>query len=773
MRRADRTRQVAVWLVLVAALAMAGLFVWVRVTTPSDGARIAFYGDGWTAEGVRIAPIDVPAAGLQDGDRIVAVDGRSIEVWLGALTDGTVVRPSSSAPIPYDVLRNDVDPVSTDVTWATPAIVATLLEGWSVVAFSLAVALVAAFVFARRPQEPAAAALVLAAAGAAGSSVPWFLGTTVSDIVVGGPFVLHAVVTGPLYMLLWPASLHLALVFPTPVDAVARHRWIVPGVYLAAFAAYGLATAATLALTPTRLEWVGTWPTIQLALVVPLLATTLALMTRTYRRTADPAARTRLRWAWLGSLASGTIGLFGFMLPELLTSRSLLPISWIGLAALPLPLGLAAGILRDGLFDIDVVVRRTFVYGGLTLGVVASYVAVTSLLTAVVGEDFGFGGSLVATGIAALVALPLRDVLQRAVNRFLYGERDEPWRALRRLGQRLELATDPDRAYPTIVEAVGDALRVPFVGLDVVDEAGRSATVAERGTRREAVVAMPLVHDGDRVGDLTIGVRAGERGFRSDELELLEDLSREIGTAIHALRLREELVRSRERLVLAREEERRRLRRDLHDGLGPSLAAIGLRAEASSELLTADPDAARQVLDDLRDDVATALADLRQVVDGLRPPALDELGLRGAIVAQATRLEGSTASSVAATISVEARPDPLPDLPAAIEVAAYRIAVEALTNAVRHAEARTCRVRLDAGEDLVVEVADDGRGLPATTTPGVGLESMEIRAAEVGGSLRIVRRRGGGTRVEARLPIAGRRLPAAVPADGATGSLRP
>ena len=775
MRRTGRFRKIAVWLALAGSIGAAALFLIFRVATPSDGARVAFYGDAWSAAGVRIDPIDDPAPGLAAGDLVVAVGDRTLEAWLGAVLDPAADRPAASAPIPYGLIRGGA-PVAESVTWTTPAVGATLLAGWSVIVFSVAVAAVAAFVFARRPDEPAAAALVLAACGAAGSSVPWFMGVNVSDVVIGTPFLVHALVTGPLYMVLWPAGLHLAMVFPAPLPIVERHRWIVPGAYTAALGTYALATAAAAILSPTRLEWVGTWPVTQVAVVVPVLALTLGLMVRSYRGTADPAARTRIRWAWLGAVASGTIGLFGYMLPVLVRSEPLLPASWIGLTALPLPLGLAAGILRDGLFDIDVVVRRTFIYGGLTLGVVASYVAVTSAITAAVGDDFGFGGSLVATGVAALVALPLRDALQRIVNRFLYGERDEPWRALRRLGQRLELAADPDRVYPAVVDTVADALRLPYVGLEVVDETGRLVSAAERGRRPAAIVTMPLVHDGERVGDLVLGVRPGERGFRPDESELLDDLARETGSAIQALRMRAELVRSRERLVLAREEERRRLRRDLHDGLGPSLAAIGLRAEASAELVDSDPDAARRLLDELRSDVGTALADIRRLVDGLRPPALDELGLLGAIGEQAARLGGAAGDDAAAapatSISVEGRPDPLPDLPAAVEVAAYRIVVEAMTNAVRHAGAASCRVVLEAGDELVIEVIDDGRGLPRVVSPGVGLESMAVRAAELGGRVQLDRRTSGGTRVEARLPIAGRRVATTVPHDGVTGSFR-
>jgi signal transduction histidine kinase len=440
---------------------------------------------------------------------------------------------------------------------------------------------------------------------------------------------------------------------------------------------------------------------------------------------------------------------------------------------MPLPLGIAAGILLGHLFDIDVVVRRTFVYGGLTLGVIATYVAVASGITSFVGRGHGFEVSLVATGVAALVALPLRDGLQRGVTRLLYGERDEPWRAMRRLGQRLDLAADPDRAYPVIVDTVADALRLPFVALEVVDDVGVVAVAAERGQRQDAAVVVPLMHQTDHVGRLVLGVRPGERGFRSDEMDLVGDLAHEAGNAIHALRLRDDLARSHERLLLAREEERRRLRRDLHDGLGPSLAAIGLRAEASAEILATDPATATRLLDELGADVQTTLGEIRRLVDGLRPPALDELGLVGAIEQQAARLEGWTGSGPMTMITVTATPIPLPDMPAAIEVAAYRIAVEALTNAIRHAEARTCGVRLDAGEELVIEVVDDGHGLPAAVVRGTGLESMETRATELGGSLWIAPRHGGGTRLEARLPLTGRRASRVVPADGAVEGAGP
>ncbi|HEX2755423.1 MAG TPA: GAF domain-containing sensor histidine kinase [Candidatus Limnocylindrales bacterium] len=772
MPRTSRLRRIATWLALAGSLGLGVGFIVVRATAPSDGARVEFYGDGWSAAGIRIAPIDAPAPGLGAGNTVTTVAEQPIEAWLGqalAPWSRSVDRPATVGPISYR-LADGASTRTVDVRWADPALGGTLLEGWSVILFSLAVAAIAAFVFARRPDEPAATALMIAACGAAGSSVPWLLGVTVSDVVVGWPFLLHALVTGPLYMLLWPAGLHLALVFPEPASIVRHRRWAIPAMYGGSLAAYGAAMLAARLGSASNLDWVATWPTIQVAIVVPLLTAALAMFVRSYRGALDPAFRTRIRWAMLGGGASAFLGLVGFMLPELILQRPLLPASWIGLTALPLPLGLALGILRDRLFDIDVVVRRTLVYGGLSVGVVACYLVVVSGIGVALGGQSGYGASLFATGVAALVALPLRDVLQRAVSRLLYGERDEPVLAIRRLGQRLELATDPDRAFPAIVDTVADSLRLPYVALEVIDETGRPAPTAERGRPSAEVVTLDLGHGSELVGRLLLGTRAGERGFRPDELRLLEDLGRQAGAAIHALRLRDDLVRSRERLVFAREEERRRLRRDLHDGLGPSLASIGLRAEAATATMATDPAEARRLLDELGVEVQTTLADVRRLVEGLRPPALDELGLVGAIRAQAARLEGGGTRS-AILITVVASPLPLPDLPAAVEVAAYRIVAEALTNAARHAEAATCRVHLESGEELTIEIVDDGRGVPRGVVHGTGLESMSARAAELGGSIRIERRRGGGTRVVARLPIVGRSPDAAVAPDGATGTV--
>jgi signal transduction histidine kinase len=261
-----------------------------------------------------------------------------------------------------------------------------------------------------------------------------------------------------------------------------------------------------------------------------------------------------------------------------------------------------------------------------------------------------------------------------------------------------------------------------------------------RGERSVSLYAYNTV-----VGELCF--RTPERQLSDSEQRLIRDLAVHLGATMHARSLLHDLQRTRERLVLAREEERRRLRRDLHDGIGPALAGLTLKAETARTLLTRDPDAAAAQLADLSEEIRATVVDVRRVVEGLRPPALDELGLAGACRQAVDRL--TRASGLAAEVQSD---DNLTGLPAAVEVAAFRIVLEAVTNVVRHADARRCHVLLtrNAGQ-LVVAVLDDGTGAVDGSSAGHGLATMRERAEELGGSLTIVAA-GPGLRVEATLP---------------------
>jgi signal transduction histidine kinase len=368
--------------------------------------------------------------------------------------------------------------------------------------------------------------------------------------------------------------------------------------------------------------------------------------------------------------------------------------------------------------------------------------------------------SLIATGLAAVMFQPLRDRLQRGVNHLMYGERDDPYAVLSRMGQRLESRLAPDAVLPAVTRTLREALKLPYAEIQLRREEGFE-TAAVAGDPGDDTLSLPLVYGGETVGRLVVGPRAGDEGFGPTERRLLEDLAHQIGASAHAalktdeaLRLSADLQRSRERLVEAREEERRRLRRDLHDGLGPQLSSQALTIDAVRRLMRRDPDAAEELLLELKADAQDAVTDIRRLVYGLRPPALDDLGLLGAL-----RESSAQYTAKGLSVSVEAS-ESLPPLSAAVEVAAYRIAQESLSNVSRHAEAHACTVYLAIEEAsvLCLEVRDDGRGIPdpqenASLRAGVGLTSMRERASELGGNLVVEPLPEGGTRVRARLPL--------------------
>jgi signal transduction histidine kinase len=254
---------------------------------------------------------------------------------------------------------------------------------------------------------------------------------------------------------------------------------------------------------------------------------------------------------------------------------------------------------------------------------------------------------------------------------------------------------------------------------------------------------VPLLHRGERLGDLAVDLPAG-RTLSAADRSLLDDLARHAAVLVRAERLTKELRESRSSIVTAREEERRRLRRDLHDGVGPSLAAIVLKLNAAQS--RADPDERNALLTETRDEVRSAIAEVRRLVDDLRPPAIDEVGLVGAIRQRAVGLSGDVASVVSG-------PETLPALPAASEVAAYRIASEALTNVARHSGASRCRVAVAVDGAFELTVADNGTGTNGRPTRGMGWTSMRERAAELGGSCTITGRPEGGLLVRAVLPL--------------------
>ena len=477
-----------------------------------------------------------------------------------------------------------------------------------------------------------------------------------------------------------------------------------------------------------------------------------------YRHVAGPIERQQTKWVVLGLILTVLIVtvsqipyVIASQIPAGMAQPWWVPFTsltwWLAMSIMPLSLALA--VMRYRLWDIDIIINRALVYGSLTALIVGIYVLVVAVAGAVFHSAGNLALSLLATGLIAFLVQPLRQRLQRGVNRLIYGERDEPYAVIARLGQRLESTLTPDAVLPTIVETVAQALRLPYAALEL-DNAEHQLLRAEYGdlgaAQESALTRLPLVYQNEAIGTLVLAPRAPGESFSQADGRLLNDFVRQAGIAAHVVRLTTDLQHSRERIVSAREEERRRIRRDLHDGLGPALASLAMEADGAREWTHSDPDRVEMTLADVTAKAQAALQDIRRLVYDLRPPALDELGLVGAL----RQTAASTPDGL--HIAVDA-PDSLPPLSAAVEAAAYRIVQEALNNVAHHAHARNCTVRLLAQDELRLEICDDGTGLPPGARAGVGLISMQERAAELGGRCVVESQPGGGTRVRAWLPL--------------------
>lgn len=481
-----------------------------------------------------------------------------------------------------------------------------------------------------------------------------------------------------------------------------------------------------------------------------------------YARHSGRLERQQTKWVLFGS-AAAVLGLLALAVPVAWPLPAGGPTVLYDLAAQPLaqllrsllPVAVLLAILRHRLWDIDLILNRTLVYSGLTASVVAIYVLSVGVIGAVIQSGLAGLGSVLATGLVALMVQPLRDRLQRGVNRLMYGERDDPITVLGRLGQRLEAALTPRALLPALAETVAQALKLPYVAIELGPAEGPPEAVTYPPGRDAPAetVDWPLMHQGEPVGRLCVAPRAPGEPFSPLDLHLLDNIARQAGLAVHAVGLTRELQRARQRSVAALEEERRRLRRDLHDGLGPALASQGLKLAAIKQHLRREPQAALALIDNVLAQNQETVADVRRLVYGLRPPALDERGL-----AEAIRDHVGQGAAGHLQVAVADLPANIPPLPAAVEVAAYRITLEALTNVLRHARARQAAVRFSLAASpaaaLQVEIEDDGAGLPAGLRPGVGLRSMRERAEELGGDLSVAPGAGGGTRVLATLPLA-------------------
>ncbi|MEU4689833.1 histidine kinase [Actinoplanes sp. NPDC023714] len=554
----------------------------------------------------------------------------------------------------------------------------------------------------------------------------------------------------------WPPFplIFLALLF-FPDGRLPSRRWRPLAIGIAGLGAVAAAGFAVAALYAPRTLLTEIDPAVPAAAQLPMrvgglafVATTAALLgvlacLLVRWRRADGATRHQL----MCLLPAGGLMVIGFGL-----SAAGLAGAW-AITAVAIPVAMTVAVLRYHLYDLDTIVSRTLVWSIMTLLVVVGYVAIVAAVRQMLVYETDAQASLAATGVIAVAFEPLRRKVQTVVNRLLYGERDDPYTVVARLGDLLGRTLEPSAVLPSLTSTVARSLQVPYVAVELADD-GYVRRHAEHGTAPADVESFAMVAHGRHVGRLLVAARSPGARFSRRECRLLEGVAVHAAVAAEATKLVRELQESRLRLVRAREEERRKMRRDLHDGLGPNLAGMSMQVRAARKLVP-EHSRVRQILTSLDGDLRTCTAEVRELVDQLRPPALDN-GLESALRAECRRFDG-------AQPAVRLRIDgDLAALPAAAEVAVYRSVAEALTNVIRHAQALTCDVSVTRSvAALTVEIADDGVGIGRSTRQGVGLASIRERAAELGGRCTVTSARPRGTAITITLPLTPLSLPVA------------
>jgi signal transduction histidine kinase len=550
---------------------------------------------------------------------------------------------------------------------------------------------------------------------------------------------------------LWMPAYALAVTFLPllfPDGRLPSRRWLP----VAALAAAGLTIqlGAPLSVLPQlrlRTSYADVYPDERLAAVLGglgyglVLATAILCVAGLAWRLLRMPAEQRGPYVWF---AGGAIVTVVLLLPLNVVSQPFAhEILQLG-AVISIPVGALVAIVRHQAYGIDLVINRTLVYTVLSVVLVGVYLAVATL-THLLLDGSDVLPAVSAAAATALVLAPTRSRLQRIINRLMYGERDNAQQVAAAIGSRLETIAGAGNPLAEVTAQIAEAFRLPYVAIETADEQ-RTRVLVATGLAGSSAERIRLLVKGQAVGDLVAAPRRGQAQLTSRDRRGLAEIAPIIAIAVKQDQLSVELQRARERLASDLEEERRRIRRDLHDGLGPNLATIVMGLDEIRAVHRDDPNRADTLLRELKDQAREAIEDIRTLVYGLRPPALDDFGLLGAI---RHILATSTRGSLVVDLRV---PPSLPALPAAIEVAAYRIVQESVTNVLRHARAGHVEVALAChGDALLVVVRDDGRGLANGVVAGVGLTSIRERVRDVGG--RVTIRSDAGTTVEAVLPV--------------------
>jgi two-component system NarL family sensor kinase len=738
-------------LVAVVIMASLGWVVLARGNSPADGTVTFPSAPYWSRRGVVVNELLPGSSGLQIGDCVVAVDGRRLE---DLVRSGPIRVYHVGDVVRYEVRRNGA-PLNRDCSGPQSRIEITLIpyrfssvlsEHASVLALAFFMLALGAFLTAVRPRSGPSRALLIAACLYPFGVTEWPFGTQIIDLASGPrlwPFVIGDIAN----TLFWGALLLLATSLPRQR---LPPRSIVLGCFTLPLALYLLYLLIMLPQPTSELGKIARLITVSLAAAyaVPILMV-LALAVG-YLSVEQTERRTAVRWV----LIPLTIAVFAYFvlgqLPAAFTGRPWIPWTWLNGVFIVVLAAMTVSVVRNHLFEVQIVIRR---WGLRIAALIAGFAGVLALWRLMIMPHTNPSDWLIATSawilIAALcIAIVL---LNRILQRRLFGARADSDVMIAALSPRTTPVVTDESGLTATLDVLMKALRLAFVQLEVTMP-GTAALNLARGAPQHPDRVIPLYAGNVQVGQLSLAVRSGlEPLGRADE-RLLDALSHVLGSSAYNLGLQRALRSALAQAVTAREEERRRIRREIHDGIGPLLAAALLRTETAMSLPPGSPNQ-RESFQKLRALQDAALTDVRSLVEGLRPPALDHGGVLSALQ-QHAELSAGMAAANSLAVNFEAAGD-ISTLPAAVEVAAYRIAQEAISNATKHACAQHVTVRLSRTKNgLTVEIEDDGIGVVAGKNhSGVGLASMTERATELGGWCTKEHSPTGGTKVEAWLPI--------------------
>lgn len=467
-------------LVALFSLSLVSAFIALRLNNPSDGARLEPNAAVWRPDGVIVTPLEEQLGGLRSGDRVVAIDGRTLEAWSGDLLAPNAARPrwQFGQVVTYTILRDGLLR-EVPVTLGRYPLGKVVAEGWGLILFAVVSQAIGTFVFLRRPGDPATRALFISGWSLAHTHI-WAMGLQAADLVTATEFWLYMLATPGLWLVFWSASLHFALVFPRAHPFVTRRAAVIPAIYIVPYLFYfGWLAAARLGVN-SHLEWLGRSDWGQYLPAAIYLALTVLIMVRGYRAYHDEITRQKIRWVIFGTLVSGTSGLALWILPLLTLGHTIIDHNAAGLLVLPYPLALAIAVLRYQLFDIDIIIRRTLIYGALTAALALVYFASVLLLQQVFRDVIGQGSDLaivISTLTIAALFVPLHGRVQRAIDRRFYRRKYNAARTLAAFAATARDEVELERLTSGLVEVVEQAMQPAYISL-WLRNSGRQTPIA-------------------------------------------------------------------------------------------------------------------------------------------------------------------------------------------------------------------------------------------------------------------------------------------------------